>query len=223
MKPQKNIPIVLASGPPQDIPLVLASTSPRRIELLRGLCLPIEILSPESEEIPKKGEKPEDLVARLSREKAESVRSQAWKKYGKCLIIAADTVVVTPNGREILGKPRDRDDARRILQLLLGKTHTVMTGYDMRLLSEAGDDKVISRVVKSRVKMRSIDSVSLEHYLKTGESLDKAGGYGAQGFGMALIEEIRGSYTNVVGLPLAHIMKDFEKILKIKLFSWIDL
>lgn len=204
------------------IPILLASTSPRRILLMTQVHLPIEVQTPMVDEKPKPNEKPDRLVARLAREKAQSVREIAIQRYESCLILAADTLVVAPDGRKILGKPKDQDDARKMLKLLAGKTHTVLTGYSILLATRTQKSKQIVRVVKSRVKLRPLTAKTIDLYVASEEPMDKAGSYAAQGLGMALVEEIKGSYTNVVGLPMAQVCKDLEKIFKINLFSWIQ-
>ncbi|MGZ6309765.1 MAG: Maf family protein, partial [Bdellovibrionota bacterium] len=110
------------------------------------------------------------------------------------------------------------DDAKAMLKLLSGKTHTVLTGYCLLEAVSGGKSRRISRVISSRVKMRKLDAAAIARYVATGEPMDKAGSYGAQGLGMALIEEIRGSYTNVVGLPMAQILSDLEKSFGIPIF-----
>jgi septum formation protein len=183
--------------------------------------LPIEVQHPQTDEKPKKGEKPSALVSRLSREKAASVREIAIQKYDTSLIIAADTIVVAPNGRKILGKPTDPTEAVQMLKMLSGKTHTVLTGYCLWMATRKKPDKKIVRVVQSKVKMRSLSKREIERYVESKEPMDKAGAYAAQGLGMALIERINGSYTNVVGLPMTQILIDLEKAFKIELFSWM--
>jgi septum formation protein len=182
--------------------------------------LAVEVQSPRVDEKPKYREKPQMLVSRLAREKAESVRGIAVQRYESSLVIAADTIVVSPDGRKILGKPNDAEGAQKMLKILAGKTHTVLTGYCILMATRKPGAKKVVRVVKSRVKMRSLTPKMIESYVASGEPMDKAGSYAAQGLGMALIERIDGSYTNVVGLPMSQIFVDLEKVFKIKLFSW---
>jgi septum formation protein len=196
--------------------VILASSSPRRIELLRQLGLKFETRSPDVDEQPKRGENPAKLVARLARSKAEAVDSAF---QGERLVIAADTIVVAPGGKKVLNKPRDRAEAIRMLRAISGKVHTVLTGYCLLAADEAGDQSLV-RVVKSLVKIRRLSKRDIEAYLQTGESMDKAGAYAAQGHGAALIEEIRGSYTNVVGLPVAQLAADLEGSFGVPLFGW---
>ncbi len=202
------------------IPVILASTSPRRIYLMSQIHLPIEVLTPQSDEKPLKGEKPNPLVSRLSTEKAQSVKEVALQRFGNCLIIGADTIVVSPNQQKILGKPKDRDEAIKMLKMLAGKTHVVLTGYCALMATLKKPDRKIVRVVQSKVKLRPLTRTLIEKYVDSGEPMDKAGAYAAQGLGMALIERIEGSYANVVGLPIAQVLMDLEKTFKISLFSW---
>jgi septum formation protein len=206
------------------IPLVLASTSPRRIDLLKQVCLNFQVRAPLSEELTKAGEPPEVMVARLAEEKADSVRDSLIQEIGECLVVSADTIVVAPDGKTVLGKPMDERRAKVMLKLLSGKTHSVLTGYcisHVKPKQKAGQKpRKLIRIVKSKVKMRTLSGKMIQDYVTTGEPMDKAGSYGAQGIGTALIERIEGSYTNVVGLPMAEIISDLEKF-NLKFLSWI--
>lgn len=174
--------------------LILASASPRRQELLRQIGIDFDVQPADIDETPAAGEKPEDYVLRMAREKAHAVWS-ASPDAASC-VLAADTTVVA--GDEILGKPRDRLDAVGTLARLSGRVHQVMTG--ICLLGEAGED---AEVVTTDVEFVSLDHATCEAYVATDEPWDKAGGYGIQGIGAALVKGIQGSYSNVVGLPLA--------------------
>jgi septum formation protein len=198
--------------------IVLASTSPRRVELMKQIRLNCQIEPPCVDEEIRPGEKAFDLVKRLAFEKAQSVCATAFRKYGECLIISADTVVVAPGSQVILGKPENLREAKRMLERLSGRTHSVLTGYCLLRFGKKGVQKKCSRVVVSKVKMRSLPDAMIRAYLATGESLDKAGSYGAQGAGAALIERIEGSYTNVVGLPLSEMVSDLQKF-QVSLFK----
>jgi septum formation protein len=196
------------------VTLVLASTSPRRIELMRQAGFNVQVESPDADETPKRGESPRTLVARLARAKAISVARKGFRGGASetQLIIAADTIVVAPNGKSILGKPRDIADAKKTLGVLAGKRHSVFTGYCILPVGRDGTPgKPLVRVVGSKVKMRKLSRTDIERYVKTGEPMDKAGSYAAQGIGMVLIEGIQGSYTNVVGLPMCQLLADLEK------------
>ncbi len=203
------------------IPIILASTSPRRIFLMSQVNLAVEVQTPQCDEKPLTKEKPRDLVFRLARNKAESVHMIAIQKHEQCIILAADTIVVAPGGRKILGKPNSPQEAHKMLKLLSSKKHTVLTGYCILFASRTKKKKRIVRVVQSRVKMRSLTDKEIARYVASGEPMDKAGAYGAQSLGMTLIESIEGSYTNVVGLPMTQIFIDLEKSFDIPLFSWM--
>lgn len=163
------------------------------------------------------GEPPKALVSRLAREKARAVADRIVAR-GPLLVIAADTTVVAPDGGAILGKPRDPADARRMLGLLSGKSHVVLTGYCVQPVDWPGKVGRLLRVVRSRVRLRALSRRDIEAYVRTGEPMDKAGAYAAQGVGMALIESIQGSYTNVVGLPLCQLLTDLERGFQLALF-----
>lgn len=192
--------------------IVLASTSPRRVDLMKQVGFKFEIVSPLVDETPKRGEKPEKLVARLAFEKANSVVHQ----FPDRVILAADTIVVTPDSKKILGKPASVSDAEKMLKLISGKTHTVLTGYCV-----IARGKPLVRVIKTKVTMRKLDTSAIRRYIATGEPMDKAGAYAAQGIGMALIEKIAGSYTNVVGLPIAEVARDLEKVFDQAFLEWL--
>jgi len=173
---------------------ILASQSPRRRELLASIGLTFEVMPSDVPEVHQPGESPEEYVARLSRDKAAAIAArdeQAW-------IIAADTTVLL--GEELLEKPADADDARRMLATIAGKTHIVYTGVTLQNAARGWRD---TRVAESEVRMLPLDARDIAWYVSTGEPLDKAGAYAVQGIGAMFIDSIHGSYTNVVGLPLA--------------------
>jgi septum formation protein len=178
--------------------LILASASPRRRDLLSTLGLTFQVVTAEIEEIPLPHEAPRDFALRVAEKKALVV----GVKYPHAWVIGADTVVVIEGA--ILGKPRDRDDAKRMLQHLAGREHVVITGYT---LVKVADDKKVGGVEETRVKIDSLEERAIDWYVDTGEPLDKAGGYAIQGKGAFMVEWIEGSYTNVVGLPLCQIMR----------------
>jgi septum formation protein len=194
--------------------IILASTSPRRIELMKQVGLACEVISPDADETPRCGEKPAALVARLARAKAESVSRGI---DSDSIIIAADTIVVDPSGKKILGKPTSVADAQKTLKMLAGRKHTVLTGY---CIWETGTNAFVKvRVIRSDVTMRKLSRAQIEAYVASGEPMDKAGSYAAQGLGMALIEKISGSYANVVGLPVSQLWVDLETHFGMKAFS----
>lgn len=170
--------------------LVLASGSPRRREILELLGLDHVVRPPDVEEELRPGEDPGVQARRLAVEKVS-----AGYAGGGELILAADTLVVL--GQEILGKPTDSADAIHMLTKLQGRPHDVYTGLALRA---AG--RVESGVAATRVWFRSLDTAECEEYVSSGEPLDKAGAYGIQGLGAALVERIDGEYFNVMGLPV---------------------
>ena len=204
-----------------EVGIVLASTSPRRIELFEQVQLSVQVFAPESEELRKPNEPARKLVARLAAEKAESVRAKVIEKLGPSIIIGADTVVVTSGIQKILGKPSSVRDAEKMLRLLAGGVHTVLTGYHIVRVGCGRSDKSLTRVVQSRVKMRKLSAKQISAYVRSQEPMDKAGSYAAQGIGTSLIEEIKGSYTNVVGLPVAQVLMDLEIKFHVSLLSWL--
>lgn len=187
---------------------ILASTSPRRIELLKQVGFQFDCLSPQCDETPLKRESAARLVSRLSLIKARSVAGHFENQPESHLIISADTVVALKG--KILGKPESRQDAERMLTSLSNQTHTVFTGYCLLLLTPGKRSKSFVRVCSTRVKIRKLNTQMIQRYIATGEPMDKAGAYAAQGLGMAFIESIQGSYSNVVGLPLAQVVLDLE-------------
>jgi nucleoside triphosphate pyrophosphatase len=173
---------------------ILASASPRRRELLASIGLDFEVVPSHIPEVRDEGEAPEEYVARLSREKAAAIARQHPDRW----IIAADTTVLL--GEELLEKPVDADDAKRMLATIAGRTHIVYTGVTVMNASIEHHD---TRVAESEVRMLPLDAGEIAWYVTTGEPMDKAGAYAVQGIGAMFIDSIHGSYTNVVGLPLA--------------------
>jgi septum formation protein len=173
---------------------ILASQSPRRRELLTSIGLTFDVIPSDVPEIHQPGESPEEYVARLSRDKATKVAGSHPNSW----VIAADTTVLL--GDQLLEKPLDANDAKRMLGLIAGKTHIVYSGVT---LQNAARDWRETRVAESEVRMLPLDEREIAWYVATGEPLDKAGAYAVQGIGGMFIDSIHGSYTNVVGLPLA--------------------
>jgi septum formation protein len=174
--------------------VILASSSPRRRQLLASIGLEFDVIPSHVPELRTEGEAPEEYVARLSREKAGAIaldHPTAW-------IIAADTTVYL--GDQVLEKPADADDAKRMLAAISGKTHVVYTGVTVL---NASSDYRDTRLAETEVRMLPLAAEDIAWYVNTGEPMDKAGAYGAQGAGAVFIDSIHGSYTNVVGLPLA--------------------
>jgi septum formation protein len=177
--------------------LVLASSSPRRQELLRGLGLEFSVVPADVDESRRRDEKAPDYVERVAHDKAMAVVAKlGTSAAGNLVILAADTTVDVDG--EILGKPADDTDGRRMLRLLSGRTHQVHTAvvaWRIAGLQEA--------TVTTDVTFVDLDEQAIDWYLATGEHRDKAGAYGMQGAAGALVERIDGSPTNVIGLPLA--------------------
>ncbi|MBI2801376.1 MAG: septum formation inhibitor Maf [Gammaproteobacteria bacterium] len=171
--------------------LYLASRSPRRAELLRALGVEFAVVDVEVDEMPTAGEAAATYVARLAGAKARAGRGALMTPSS---VLAADTTVVIDDA--ILGKPRDELDAAGMLQRLSNRWHSVYTAVAL-------ESRVQSlRVVHTRVKFRTLTRAEIAAYWVSGEPADKAGAYGIQGLGGALVERIDGSYSNVVGLPL---------------------
>jgi septum formation protein len=192
--------------------LILASASPRRADLLRAAGYPFETMAVDVDERPRGGEAPPAYVRRLAAEKAQAadrvVRAARARRGGvdgtfgpaedDVAVLAADTAVVVDG--EILGKPADDRDADRMLRLLSGRDHEVLTGISVR-----GGERELSRVISSVVRVRPLSDAERAWYVASGEWRDKAGGYGIQGLASRFIPYIQGSYANVVGLPVAEV------------------
>lgn len=191
------------------LPLILASASARRQELLRSVGIDIEILPSQVEENAVEGETAEAHVLRLARAKAEEISP---KRPGQW-VLAADTVVEVDG--KILGKPRDRAEAEEMLRMLSAKEHRVTTGYCL-LRSFSSQRK--EGVVTSRIRFKVLAPEEIRWYVKTGEPFDKAGGYAIQGQAAFMVEEMNGSYTNVVGLPLCEVVEALRAVEAIDLF-----
>jgi len=173
---------------------ILASASPRRRELLASLGFDFEVIPSSVPEVHQPGESPEEYVARLSRDKAAAIAAKHPDRW----VIAADTTVLL--GDELLEKPADANDAKRMLAAIAGKTHVVYSGVTLQNASAGWHE---TRVAESEVRMLPLTPREIEWYVATGEPLDKAGAYAVQGMGAMFIDSVHGSYTNVVGLPLA--------------------
>ena len=174
--------------------LILASASPRRSELLQRLGVNFECAPADIDETPRTGELPRDYVQRMALEKAQAVVEQyAVPAFA---VLAADTTVMVDD--EVLGKPRDSMHGLAILARLSGRTHTVLTAVCLSVAQG-----YCSELVETEVDFVSLDRETCEAYLATKEPWDKAGAYAIQGLGGAFVRSIRGSYSNVVGLPLS--------------------
>jgi len=177
--------------------LVLASASPRRRELLTQAGYAFTVAPASISEDLRPGENPLGYVTRLAREKAQSVYAGLDSRDEAMVVIGADTTVVAPNG-EVLGKPADAADAARMLRLLSGVTHQVITGV---AVASAFGVEVAAEV--THVSMVTLLDEEIDTYIATGEPMDKAGAYAIQGYAARWIPRIHGCYFNVVGLPLA--------------------
>jgi septum formation protein len=174
--------------------LVLASASPRRRELLTQAGIPFTVVPASIDEDLRQGENPLAYVTRLAREKAQAVYA---RMDFSALVLGADTTVVGPNG-EVLGKPVDAADAARMLRMLSGATHQVMTG--VAVVSASGVE-VAAEI--THVSVVTLSDEEIAAYVAMGEPMDKAGAYAIQGYAARWIPRIQGCYFNVVGLPLA--------------------
>ncbi len=186
-------------------PLLLGSASPRRRDILQGLGLAIRVAPADISEQPLPDEVALDYVTRIVSEKLAAVAERASGDFAAVLV--ADTIVVVD--QLVLGKPRDVADAERLLGLIAGRAHTVYTRYALSLAAEPGRIRV-ARTVATEVTLRAASSQELARYAASGEGLDKAGAYAAQGLGAFLIERISGSYSNVVGLPACEVVLDLR-------------
>lgn len=182
-------------------PFVLASRSPRRRALLAQLGLDFQV-RPSPEEEPSIGTRPDEGVRRAALFKARTVAQKEWASW----VLAADTIVVL--GGHIFGKPSSPQEAESMLRSLSGRSHEV---YSAVCLARA--DRGFCRVetVLSRVEFRDVTEAEITAYVRTGEPMDKAGAYGIQGLGGAFVRAVYGSYTNVVGLPLAETLGMLQK------------
>jgi septum formation protein len=191
--------------------IVLASASPRRQELLRNAGIPFTVHPADINETPLAGEAPRECAERLAREKALAVFRVRPQEY----VLGADTIVVVDD--MILGKPRDAGDARRMLQLLSGRTHAVITGVCVAAKTAAGGPGSVDSEAAPEAEGRDLQTASettlvtmcelsddeIRDYVATGEPMDKAGAYAIQGLASRWIPQIEGDYSNVVGLPVA--------------------
>lgn len=173
--------------------LILASKSPRRQEILRQAGLPFAVRAPQVEEVREPGEPPEAYVRRLSRQKAEAVTRRAGE-----IVLAADTIVVVEG--TVLEKPADQADAERMLTLLSGRAHEVLTGIFL-----LGEGLEVSDLARTVVRFVTMQPAEIKAYAASGEPDDKAGAYAIQGLACKYIAGIEGCYFNVVGLPIARV------------------
>ncbi len=186
-----------------DAPLILASASPRRQDFLRWMGLHCQIEAADIDESRREGEEPESFVLRLAREKGEAVA----RNFPSHWVISGDTVVCLDS--QVLGKPQGREEAVAMLMQLSGRTHRVLSAYSV-IHQQQGIAEC--DFACTEVTFTSFSEAVARAYVETGEPLDKAGSYGIQQCGVALVASINGSYSNVVGLPLAELLALLERL-----------
>lgn len=189
--------------------IILASASPRRKEILQNTKLKFEIQKSNIDEVVLENESPLNMVVRLAHEKAFDVAQKNREK----LVIGADTIVVLDD--EVLGKPKDKNEAYQMIKKLSNKTHKVITGISLINLKQG---IVVNDYVISLVTFKDLSEDSIKDYINTNESLDKAGAYGIQGYGALLVDNIQGDYFNIVGLPISKLSDLLKDHFDINLF-----
>ena len=192
--------------------LILASSSPRRAQILRDAGFDFTIQPANVDESLAPGEAVEAYVARIAQAKAHAVAGRALADGTPAIVIAADTVVLA--GRQILPKPKDADDARRMLRLLNATTHEVLTGL---FVIRAYDGISFAHLERTRVEFTRISDLDIDAYIQTKEPFDKAGAYGIQGIGGRFVRKVDGCYFNVMGLPLSRLWEILRQM------RWEDL
>ena len=190
----------------KNIRLILASSSPRRIQMLKEQGYKFTIVHPICSEVncPKKGAR----LCAMNNSTAKAIC--ASKKNNNCVIISADTVVVLKD--HILGKPKNKKEALRMLCALNNKCHSVLTAYTVMVKNNDRTKIMVETIVESKVIFGNFNKNDYLEYVNTGEPMDKAGAYAIQGLGARFIKEVRGSYSNVVGLPLLEVMNSLKKV-----------
>lgn len=198
--------------------IILASASPRRRELLAQIGAEFEVRVSDKEEI-YRSHRPEEIVKELALMKAENVAADlaeetraAGEGNGELrnvVVIGADTVVVLDG--QILGKPKDEEDAADMLSRLQGRAHEVYTGTAILDYDEEGRRSVVNQAVRTEVHVHAMEEAEIRRYIATGEPMDKAGAYGIQGRFAAFIDRIEGDYYNVVGLPVSSMYQELKK------------
>jgi septum formation protein len=194
------------------VKLILASSSPRRAQILRDAGFDFSIQPANVDESLAPGEAVEAYVARIAQAKAHAVAGRALADGTPAIVIAADTVVLA--GRQILPKPKDADDARRMLRLLNATTHEVLTGL---FVIRAYDGISFAHLERTRVEFTRISDLDIDAYIQTKEPFDKAGAYGIQGIGGRFVRKVDGCYFNVMGLPLSRLWEILRQM------RWEDL
>ena len=182
--------------------MILASNSKRRQEILKDMVFKFKVITADIEEVSDK----KDISERIL-DIAEKKLDKIAKDNINDFVLAADTVVALDG--EVFGKPKDREEAEKFLKLLSGKTHKVITAYVFKNISK---NILIKDVVVSEVKFYDLDKETINWYLNSLEPFDKAGGYGIQGLGRALVEKIEGDYFAIMGFPISNFLKNLRKI-----------
>ncbi len=182
--------------------IILASGSPRRKKLLQKLGIDFEIVVSEMEEVLHPKLKPSQQAAYLSKEKA----SEVSKKVKNSIIIAADTTVVI--GNLVLGKPADRKDAIKMLKILSGKMHSVITGFT---ILDQSSKIIVTKSDESKVWFKKLSTAEIEKYIDSYKPFDKAGGYGIQDIKEMFVDKMEGEYSSILGLPLDMLSKELKK------------
>ena len=182
--------------------MILASNSKRRQEILKDMGFKFKVITADIEEVSDK----KDISERIL-DIAEKKLDKISKDNINDFVLAADTVVALDG--EVFGKPKDREEAEKFLKLLSGKTHKVITAYVFKNISK---NILIKDVVVSEVKFYDLDKETINWYLNSLEPFDKAGGYGIQGLGRALVEKIEGDYFAIMGFPISNFLKNLRKI-----------
>ncbi|MCP3773993.1 Maf family protein [Paenibacillus sp. MZ04-78.2] len=185
--------------------LVLASSSPRRQELIQMLRLPFEIITNDVDETISTDLPPDRIVEELSLRKAKA--STARVTDSQSIVIGSDTIVVY--SQQVLGKPKDQEDAFRMLKLIEGTTHQVYTGITC---IDVGESRIITRSKVTDVRMKALSDEQIRSYIATGEPMDKAGAYAIQGIGSTIVESIHGDHFNVVGMSLSLLSEMLEEL-----------
>ena len=183
--------------------IILASASPRRKQLLSSVGLKFKTVPAHVDENYLNGETPNQHVRRLAQRKAKIIA----EKYPDAWVLGADTIVVIDG--HILGKPENKTQAKKMLQKLSGRTHKVYTAFT---ITRAASSITKTRVIQSAVSFKNISPDEIKWYISSKEPYDKAGGYAAQEKGASFIKSVRGSYTNVIGLPLCEVLEEFKTL-----------
>ncbi len=189
--------------------IILASASPRRHEILTLARIPHRVLTAPADEgaVPFPAGDPGEYVIELARLKNDALFAAYGAQIGDVPVLSADTVVWSPEMKKPLGKPRNADDARRMLRALSGRIHEVWTGVMIR----AGACES-AFAVRTEVRFRTLAAEEIDEYVNSGDPLDKAGAYGYQSGACVFVEEIRGDYYNVVGLPVCRVAEELARL-----------